>query len=316
MRKQGGELCDRCHAPLVLLKEPAAFAAREGVTCEVCHRLETVEVDRPFSTMNLLAAHEVKFGPRCDPTEPYFHRARCNPLFQQAELCAACHHLYQPVAGGGPPLPVHTEYEDFKKTRHAARGKVCQSCHMPGVRAELAIGERERDGVPDHGFLGDKGDLRGSALKTTARVSWKPGSAELVLGITNARAGHAVPAGGPGRQLVIIATARDRDGAELSRKEQTFERRLVDASGNVAPFYRASRVGADSRLQPGETRSERFAFEAEKIHAISISVGFRAISPELSRALGLEATAPVEVWADSIPIGPATSGARSIALRR
>jgi hypothetical protein len=317
MRKHATEpSCERCHAPLVLLKEPAAFAAREAVSCEICHRIESVTVAEPMPRMELLLAHETKLGPRCDPSKPYFHRASCNPLFKKAELCAACHQLFQPPVGGGALLPIHTEYADFQKTQYAAKGKSCQTCHMPGVRAELAIGERERDGVPDHGFLGDSGKLRGSALSATASASWTSARAELTMSVTNARAGHAIPAGSPGRELLIRVSAHDQSGQELERKELTFGRALVDAEGRAVPFYLASRVGSDTRLMPRETRRKVFAFEREGVRELRMVLAFRALAPELSKGLGLPESEPSTIAEGSLAFGTAKHGARNIVLQR
>jgi hypothetical protein len=315
LRTQGTG-CERCHTPLELLKEPAAFAAREAVSCEVCHRIDEVEVTRPVARMELLAMHEVKIGPRCDPSKPYFHRARCSPLFRQAELCGACHSFYQPVAGGGPALPVHTEYDDFKLTTYAKKGKVCQSCHMPGTRAEVAVGEGERDDVPDHSFLGASGKLRGSALKGTARASWRPGRTTVELELTNAKAGHAVPAGSPGRQLVATVTLLGDDGAEIGRAERTFERTLVDDQGRPRPFYAAARVGTDTRIRPGETRRESLTFTETNVRGLRVGVAFRATSPELARELGIKVPELVPILASSVPFGARTSGARTVRLSR
>jgi hypothetical protein len=317
MRKQAREpSCERCHAPLALLNEPAAFAAREAVSCEVCHRIEHVSVAEPMARMDLLPTHEVKFGPRCDPSEPYFHRARCSPLFRKAELCAACHQLFWPPAGGGTPLPVHTEYSDFQKTVYAARGKACQSCHMPGVRAELAIGERERNDVPDHGFLGDARKLRGSALTALGTASWQATFAELALNVTNARAGHAIPAGTPGRELVLRVSAHDQSGRELELQERTFARRLVDAEGRPAPFYAANRLGSDTRLQARETRREVFRFDRDDVRELRATLAFRALAPDLSAKLALPASELISIAETSIVFGAAKGGARQVVLKR
>lgn len=317
MRKQASDpSCERCHAPLVLLNEPPAFAAREAVSCEICHRIEGVTVAQPMSHMALLLAHETKLGPRCDPSKPYFHRASCSPLFKKPELCAACHQLFQPPVGGGALLPVHTEYSDFQKTQYASKGKSCQSCHMPGARAELAIGERERDDVPNHSFLGESGKLRGSALSAMASVSWKAARTEVALTVTNARAGHAIPAGSPGRELLIRVSAHDQNGQELERQERAFGRRLLDADGRAAPFYLASRVGSDTRLLPRETRREVLTFTREGVRELRLTLAFRALEPELSQRLGLPEAELSLIAESSLAFGSARQGSRSVVLKR
>jgi hypothetical protein len=273
--------CARCHSPLSELGVRPQTAEAEAVTCEVCHRMEHVEVSPRASSFTLLKTHEIKFGPRCDLEDPYFHRARCNPVFTRSEMCAACHLLYQETKVG-TSLPVHTEYADWKKSSYAAKGKQCQSCHMPGVEASLATGEPEREGVPDHGFLGHARKLEDTALTATARVVWEKDRVTASMSVTNARAGHAIPAGSPGREVVLRATTLDAGGRELGRVERAFGRMLEDANGRAAPFFEAARVRADTRLQAGETRREELSLDASAARELRISIVARALAPELA----------------------------------
>jgi hypothetical protein len=273
--------CARCHSPLSELGVRPQTAEAEAVTCEVCHRMERIEVSPTAASFTLLKTHEIKFGPRCDLEDPYFHRARCNPVFTRSEMCAACHLLYQETKEG-TSLPVHTEYADWKKSSYAAKGKQCQNCHMPAVKASLATGEPERQGVPDHGFLGHARKLEDTALTATARVVWERERVTASVSVTNARAGHAIPAGSPGREVVLRATTVDADGRELGRVERTFGRMLEDASGRAAPFFDAARVRTDTRLQAGETRREELSLEASPARELKLTIVVRALAPELA----------------------------------
>lgn len=273
--------CARCHSPLSELGVRPQTAEAEAVTCEVCHRMERVEVNATVASFALLKTHEIKFGPRCDLEDPYFHRARCNPVFTRSEMCAACHLLHQETKDG-TSLPVHTEYSDWKKSAYAAKGKQCQSCHMPGVKASLATGEPEREGVPDHGFMGHARKLEGTALTATARVVWEKERVTASFSVTNARAGHAIPAGSPGREVVVRATTLDAGGREIGRVERAFGRMLEDADGRAAPFFEAARVRSDTRIQPGETRREELSIDASPARVLTISIVARALAPELA----------------------------------
>jgi len=283
-----GDSCDRCHEPLRALGAAAEFAQAEDVSCEVCHRIEKVTVHAGFAEAPLLTAHGMKFGPRCDPRRPYFHKAECRPVFQKSELCAACHLLSLPQADGSS-LPVHSEFSDWSKGPYPARGKTCQSCHMqPGVRAELATGEPERDDVADHGFWGRERRLEGTALTAHAQVARHGDAVTVQVEVKNAGAGHPIPAGGPGRQLVLRVIALGEGDRELARDERVFERRLVDAEGRTAPFTRAVRVGSDTRITPLQTRRERFELVAPGASEIRVSL-LRRTDPGLAAALGVPA---------------------------
>ena len=211
---------------------------------------------------------------------------------------------------------MHTEYAEFKASSYAKRGKTCQSCHMPGVRAELVTAERERENVPDHGFLGHGGKLRGTALKGGASVTWTPDGVDIRLSLTNAGAAHGIPAGSPGRQLVVSVTARDETGSDLARKELAFERRLVDDRGEPAPFFRAARVERDTRILPRETRRERLTLDAKGSATLAVTLAFRSLDPTLARAIGVEEPRDAVVFETSVRLGPARRGSRSVVLGR
>jgi cytochrome c554/c'-like protein len=282
----GDPSCERCHEPLRQLGTSLEFARKEDVSCEVCHRMGSVEVHTGFAEAPLLTAHRTKYGPRCDPSRPYFHLAECKPVFKQSELCAACH-LLSITRSDGVVIPVHTEYSDWLKGPYPARGKTCQSCHMmPGVRAELAIGESERNDVPDHGFWGKAATLHGTGISAKAVTRWRGDRLLVNVTLTNARAGHWLPAGAPGRQLVLRVSLLDASGRELSREERAFERRLVDDQGQAAPFNLARAVGADTRLAPLESRVERFDLQAGAATAAKLAL-LRRSDPELARRLGV-----------------------------
>lgn len=287
LRKTSDASCDRCHEPLRTLGTSAELARSEGVSCDVCHRIDRVTVRPGHADAPLHAAGNTKFGPRCDARSPYFHKTQCSPLFAESELCAACHLLSVPDANG-ELLPVHSEYSDWLKGPYPARGKTCQSCHMlPGVTAELATGEPERDDVPDHGFWGRLGELRGTALRAHAQASWNRDAVVVKVNVENVGAGHFMPAGAPGRQIVLRATFLGASGDEIAVQERVFQRRLEDPEGNVGSLTTAARVKNDTRIGPLATRREVFELKAPDASAVRLVLARRS-DPELAARLKVE----------------------------
>lgn len=285
MRKTSDASCDRCHEPLRTLGAGAALARSEGVSCEVCHRIDRVSVRADQAEAPLLASGSTKYGPRCDARSPYFHKTECSPIFEASEFCAACH-LWSVPDANGAFLPVHSEYADWLRGPYAARGKTCQSCHMlPGVRAELATGEPERDGVPDHGFWGRGGELAGSALVAHAEASWKGEALTVKVNVENARAGHYIPAGAPGQQIVLRVTALDKNGGDIASDERVFERRVVSSDGKARAIGVASGLPSDTRIAALATRREAFTLNAPAAGTARVEL-LRRSDPELSRRLG------------------------------
>ena len=153
--------CADCHAPAIDgalggrdLLDATGFAFDYGVHCDVCHKIEAVDLSRPpgmGGALSVIRPSEppfspalgawdpLSFGPYDDVPNPRMgsvHRA----LFHEALLCAGCHQDEQPVlvsAGSintsrwpDGKLPVHTTYAEWEASPFNPAAP-CQSCHMP-----------------------------------------------------------------------------------------------------------------------------------------------------------------------------------------
>jgi hypothetical protein len=110
------------------------------------------------------------------------------------------------------------------------------------------------------------GQLRRALTATIRRSRREEGTIKLDVDVKNDAAGHRAPTGLPTRSIVLKVVAT-RDGKTFFNEERTYRRNLIDASGkrivrDADAFRSAVRVGNDSRIAPGETRFERFAFAA------------------------------------------------------
>ncbi len=308
MRKQANSpTCNRCHSPLEALVGADDLAAREGVSCETCHRMHEVRADPAGAGFELRREHDVKFGPLCDAKAPYFHKTECKPFFEQAELCGSCHLWEMPTANG--TIPVYTEYADWKASGYKSRP--CQQCHMPGDTAKVAESEEERPNVPNHSFLGRERSLAGTGIEISARVQGTGATITVDATLTNKKAGHHLPAGMSGRQLILRVRAIDDDGKEIARKERIFERRLVDDRGRPVPFYEATRLDTDTRIGPKAKREEKLELKVPTAAKLLIALYRRAMGPEVARRVGGPAPEEVLVLESETALRePAAKGAR------
>jgi hypothetical protein len=280
--------CARCHAPLLAKLGPADPAAREGVTCDVCHSIPAVDVGRDGARFTLALQDNIKYGPRCDTPNHYFHKMGCSPLHRSARVCAGCH-LYYRTTAAGQRLPVFTEYEEWQAGPHAARDTTCQDCHMPSTRDEVAVGAGARADVPHHGFLGGHGQLRGKAIELELTAVRAGSNVRIVARVTNRGAGHAVPSGLPERRLVLRVRATDARGGPLLSAERRYGRLLTDDRSAPVPFYLATRAGADNRLKPGETRKELFQLDSPAAGSVTADAVWLEVDPDLARQWRLPA---------------------------
>ncbi|MCK6591499.1 MAG: hypothetical protein HUU21_24460 [Polyangiaceae bacterium] len=308
--KSGPASCDPCHAPLASKVDPAEPVASEGVTCEVCHSIADVKEHASGAAVTYSLEDNIKRGPLCGGTDNYFHKMGCSPLHRSALLCAGCHKWSMPVHGGGE-LPIFTAYDEWKGSTYAAGSIPCQDCHMPTAVDEVAAGWNKKVRVANHGFMGEADDLRRRALSMSVRVEEKGGKLNADVEIVNGAAGHNVPAGLPGRQIVLSVRVIDKAGNAAGHDTRAFGRVLVDGSGAEVPFYAARREASDTRIKPGETRRESFSFDMKVEGEIVVELLWRRISPAVAGILKL----PIEeqkLAEARVPFGALRGGSRAL----
>jgi hypothetical protein len=258
--------CLWCHAPTTLVTGDVALRdaiSREGVTCDFCHTVADVDLTRPGHPFEL-APGDVKRGP-FKFSESVGHGTEYSILHKSSPLlCAACHE-YSNAAG----VAVLSTYSDWKSGPYPLRGVTCQECHMapvPGTTVKEGIAAPSLIRVINlHRVVGGSARSqldRGLDLAISS-MSRSGGSAALTVAITNAAAGHPVP-GGLSTKSLVLAVGIEMEGGEWRyRSERVYRRELKDDRGRVLDdvpdlFLRAASVGRDNRLQPQETREERF----------------------------------------------------------
>ena len=238
--------CGECHAPIETLAE-------EGVTCEGCHRIVAVTPDRAGARFTLDLSDNRELGSVCAPSAIYFHKSGCSPVVQAAAMCGSCHSWTVPAKGGGD-LPIVTEFGEWQASTY--RDTPCQSCHMPGTPREVATGAGVRPEVAGHLLLGTNDELRTRAVQLAIDASRDGSRIDVSITVTNTGAGHTIPSGLSGRQLILVVRVVAEHDEEIDRCERVYSRVLVDASGVEAPFYRADHMQSDKRIAAGATRVE------------------------------------------------------------
>ncbi len=153
--------CADCHAPGIDgtlggrdLRDATGHALDYGVHCDVCHRVDRVDLDAAPGVAGRLRLHRpsepsrspalgawkpLTFGPDHDVANPRMGLVQ-RDHFHEATLCAGCHELEQEVLVPGAVidldrwptgrLPIHSTYGEWA-AGPLGDGIACQSCHMP-----------------------------------------------------------------------------------------------------------------------------------------------------------------------------------------
>jgi hypothetical protein len=273
--------CVWCHAPTTLLTGDDGLQqplSREGVTCDFCHTIEDVDLQRaghPFD----LAPGDIKRGP-FEHSEAVGHETAYSALHKaSSRLCASCHQFTN-AAG----VAVLSTYDEWREGPYPARGVTCQDCHMapvPGTTVKESLKTPSSIRVVNlHRVVGgsSRSQLdRGLDLEI-ASLTRSGGSAALTVRVSNVAAGHSIPGGLSTKSLVLAVGIDMGQDVLRNRQEKVYRRELKDDRGKVLDrvddlFLRAASVGRDNRLRPRETREERFT--------IAIPQGARAVVARL-----------------------------------
>ena len=111
------------------------------------------------------------------------------------------------------------------------------------------------------------GQLRRALSARLLETKRTEGSIRAVVEVRNDAAGHKAPTGLPSRSIELRLEASRGGGEVFHTDERVYRREVLDADGKKiltdgALFVAAARVGADTRLAPGESRTEIFTFPA------------------------------------------------------
>lgn len=245
--------CADCHAPGMDgrlggrdLARADGFALEFGVHCDVCHSVESVDLESPAPgvagrlrvhrpstpgpvTLGANGVLPLTFGPSYDSPNPRMGSVQ-RDHFRDARLCAGCHEYAaeQAIDRARWPdgrLPVHTTYSEWKDGAlgEAAR---CNDCHMPPLpevsngadkqafpSADVGIAGgfiRAAGAARSHRWVGPRAQSSGMlALAGALFITKDVVDGEVIAQVTlrNQGAGHALPTGEPLRAIFVHVEA-------------------------------------------------------------------------------------------------------------
>lgn len=283
--------CLLCHAPGAArdgkTNLEAVPAYNDGVSCVTCHTMTDFRgVKSPdgkfklgtkayaFSDEHLSGASQTGGA---SAGNPFAHAAKSD-LFNTSKICLGCHEQLNnphgvPICTIGALLSV----EGTQPT--------CQSCHMPEVngRPSHAMGGGHDPAMLKQGLMADLfAQHDGTSLTATVTLS------NPLL--------HSFPTGAPFRTVVVRVTALDENGKEIWRNfkddpmvedpQGVLMMKLSDDAGKPAMPMMATQIVADTRLQPGETRSLKYAIPVEGVKTVRVEVLYALANKLLLEKIG------------------------------
>ena len=327
--------CATCHAPVAASADPYGVdpnhltaTAREGVTCDVCHKVMDVVTDPDtglphenmpgvLSTSFLRPSdgRQLFIGPYDDvaPGEDTYA-----PIQEQSAFCAPCHH----AKFWG--VEVYNSYGEWLDSPYAdpEGGRTCQDCHMPRrgvthvVDADKGGLARRPDTIHSHRMLGARDEeFIADAVTMATEAERADAQIRVRVRITNSGAGHHMPTGYPARHMLLVVAAEDVAGARLAqvsgpslpewagagqepddyagRPGKAYAKVLEELWTETAPsaaYWRKTTLREDTRIPAGATDSSEYAFAAPGAEAVTVtaSLVFRRAFKALADAKGWE----------------------------
>ena len=258
------KVCLGCHAPLAVQTGDLSLVKKvswEGITCDYCHSIKDVALGGP-NPKATVAPGLVKTGPLKDSLSDG-HGTEFSAVHTSSLVCAPCHE-YRNQSG----FPVLTTYSEWKSSPAAKDGKECQSCHMSRVAGEVVdprVSRSKQAKINLHQMPGSHSlEQLTSTVKAGLAAVREGDHLKVTVEVANQSAGHSVPTGSPLRRISLEVQADSYAGHHF-KEERVYMRRVADQHGTPLErehfaFLKAAKVIDDTRLKPGERRSETFSF--------------------------------------------------------
>jgi hypothetical protein len=264
--KDVARVCLSCHGPAAaLMKDPELEqkVSWEGVGCDICHGIASVELSETASPRIEYALGGGKRGPIEDAVD-IGHEVVYSELHKSSLVCAPCHEYRNPQG-----TKIMSTYSEWVASPASGRDVTCQHCHMSRVKAEVVdpkVARIPNANVNLHEVPGGHSQVQlNKALSVNLHSNRVKGQLLVRVGLKNDGAGHSVPTGMPGRRVIMRLKVKTSTG-ESFEEEKIYGQTFADSSGNPVTkdsgyFARGVKPVSDTRIQAGEERVESFAYD-------------------------------------------------------
>lgn len=248
--------CLNCHAPIARFTgdfDADEMVTREGITCDFCHSVESIDLKNPENPFTVETDGPVRSSMKNGGGHGE-HKSVYTKDFASSKLCAGCHDFKNRLGAH-----VGATYTEWLSSSYAKEKTECQNCHMKPVEGN---GGKK---FPDHSLGRSLDSLRNAVTLQLTDVKRQGNRIGVEVAITNARIGHAAPTGTPMRRLALEVKTHDARGAVIETQKRLFGKTILAPDGGKLfsdgeVFMYGKTVADDTSIKPMETRTEKFVF--------------------------------------------------------
>jgi tetratricopeptide (TPR) repeat protein len=260
--KDASRFCGGCHDVALLVDgamsgdvSPTDARGHGGITCRVCHGIETARPDGNGSYQ--LAASPIPIPRDGDDESLRAHRARLAmaPL-RTSQMCGTCHRAFlSPETGNPAHLVGQDELGAWERSVYAGSlaarvdepvdAAECRTCHMPLEAAPQGDAAAKGGTIHSHRFAGANtwlAGMRGDSAQIEATRRMLRGAASIDVAVATAANGtRTLPADGapvtPGQPITLDVVVRNErvghrfPGGVLDAQDTWIELEIRDALG-------------------------------------------------------------------------------------
>jgi hypothetical protein len=299
-KAKGNYNCAKCHTPSdhALLEKKAplqenAIQQTEPISCQQCHRIESIEKHSKSNTNILtkkkkyffaadtaLKGQVIKFKEESSffglftktTGSPYHTIDYSNELFYNGDVCMGCH-SHKENGKGFIVCDLEVKQGNSKET--------CISCHMPKVAGPLA--NQKVSGK--HAFHGN--NIHSGTPKTLTKylhLDLAPNDQGFTVSIKNDATHTLFP---QPLRLAQLRVSIEREGKTITLEPHSFAR-VIGTDGKPAMPWLADSVLSDTTIKALETRQIAFDTPLKKGDEVLIEFGYYAVNPKVAEKLGLD----------------------------
>jgi hypothetical protein len=316
--------CATCHAPVQAVNDPWGTdmnnikgVAREGISCDFCHKIRGVDLHPDGGYPGVLSiqfnrppgADQIFYGPYDDVIAG---PDTFDPLYKKSLYCAPCH------SAKFWGVPIYTDYDEWLESSYPDEGVECQGCHMTPdgvtthfVPLEKGGMERNPETIATHTNPGCRNvKFMSDAIRMDVETEKTGDTLEIIVNLTNEKAGHHYPTGVPMRNMILLLEVFDSNGEKVTYIDgpivpkwggigspengnyaglpgKGFAKILSDAPKNYprfntdikspTPHWRQAVIVSDNRIPARETDISRYLFRLDTEECDTVIVSARLI---------------------------------------